>query len=336
MDVPYKWIVMASAAVHDLDNIRLDAAEKSGDASVDAVFRLEHILVEGNCYDEITMEPPRGLELELTPSAAPTALVSDTLVMSNYGYFQLKAVPGIWDLHVRKGGRSALLYSIKEGTASSNNGSQEDGKGIVVVVNSMDGATVEIYAKKNEGHERESLLNENVKSGETPEGNGIFAKLVGKAKELWNKFTSKDGESSIAGNGGGNDEDDGTINVFSIASGHLYERFIKIMMLSVLRGTKSPVKFWFIKNYLSPQFKETINDLSKHYGFEYELITYKWPHWLFAQTEKQRITWGYKILFLDVIFPVSLKKVIYVDADQVVRSDLHELMEIPWAARPSR
>jgi len=46
-----------------------------------------------------------------------------------------------------------------------------------------------------------------------------------------------------------------TINIFSVASGHLYERFLKIMMLSVVKNTKSPVKFWFVKNFLSPKFK---------------------------------------------------------------------------------
>lgn len=48
---------------------------------------------------------------------------------------------------------------------------------------------------------------------------------------------------------------DETINIFSVASGHLYERFLRIMMLSVLKNTKSPVKFWFLKNYLSPTLK---------------------------------------------------------------------------------
>jgi len=32
--------------------------------------------------------------------------------------------------------------------------------------------------------------------------------------------------------------DDDTINVFSLASGHLYERLLKIMMLSVMKNTK--------------------------------------------------------------------------------------------------
>ena len=38
-------------------------------------------------------------------------------------------------------------------------------------------------------------------------------------------------------------------------------------------------------------------------------MTYKWPGWLHKQTEKQRIIWAYKILFLDVLFPLGLKKV---------------------------
>jgi UDP-glucose:glycoprotein glucosyltransferase len=54
------------------------------------------------------------------------------------------------------------------------------------------------------------------------------------------------------------------IHIFSLASGHLYERFLKIMMLSVTKQTKSPVKFWFIRQFLSPQFKnlETMSRLN--------------------------------------------------------------------------
>ena len=33
--------------------------------------------------------------------------------------------------------------------------------------------------------------------------------------------------------------------------------------------------------------------MAEEYGFEYEFVTYKWPHWLRAQTEKQRIIWAY-------------------------------------------
>lgn len=61
------------------------------------------------------------------------------------------------------------------------------------------------------------------------------------------------------------------------------------------------------------------------YGFEYEFVTYKWPHWLHKQTDKQRIIWAYKILFLDVLFPLDVPRMIFVDSDQVVRTDLAEL-----------
>ncbi|VEL30863.1 unnamed protein product [Protopolystoma xenopodis] len=89
------------------------------------------------------------------------------------------------------------------------------------------------------------------------------------------------------------------------------------MMLTVLRHTKTPVKFWFLKNYLSPTFKEIIPYMAAEYNFQYELVQYQWPRWLRRQTERQRIIWGYKILFLDVLFPLRVKKIIFVDADQV-------------------
>jgi UDP-glucose:glycoprotein glucosyltransferase len=74
--------------------------------------------------------------------------------------------------------------------------------------------------------------------------------------------------------------------------------------------------------------------MAEKYNFQYELVTYKWPSWLRAQTEKQRIIWAYKILFLDVLFPMDLKKVIFVDADQIVRADLKELVDLDLHGAP--
>ncbi|EFJ45735.1 hypothetical protein VOLCADRAFT_105823 [Volvox carteri f. nagariensis] len=116
-----------------------------------------------------------------------------------------------------------------------------------------------------------------------------------------------------------------TINVFTVASGHMYERLQKIMILSVLRHTKSRVKFWIIKNYMSPQHKQVIPAMAEQFGFDYEFVTYKWPHWLHKQTDKQRLIWAYKILFLDVLFPLGVDRIIFVDSDQVVHADLAEL-----------
>ena len=106
------------------------------------------------------------------------------------------------------------------------------------------------------------------------------------------------------------------------------------MFLSVIRTTKAPVKFWLLKNYLSPTLKEILPAMAQKYNFEFEYVQYKWPRWLNQQTEKQRIIWGYKILFLDVMFPLDVKKIIFVDTDQIVRADLTELRDMDLKGAP--
>lgn len=121
---------------------------------------------------------------------------------------------------------------------------------------------------------------------------------------------------------------------FSLASGKLYERLLKIMILSVMKHTNSKVKFWLIEDFFTTYFKVSLEPLSKEIGFQYEFVSYKWPNWMFAQKEKQRIIWAYKILFLDVLFPLDIQRIIYIDADQVVRSDIKELWDIDLDGAP--
>ena len=86
------------------------------------------------------------------------------------------------------------------------------------------------------------------------------------------------------------------LNIFCLASGHLYERLLKIMMVSTIRHTKAKkVKFWVLKSYLSPSIKDFLPKYAAKYGFEFEYVQYKWPRWLNQQKEKQRIIWGYKV-----------------------------------------
>ncbi|CAK9051996.1 Probable UDP-glucose:glycoprotein glucosyltransferase A (Developmental gene 1109 protein) [Durusdinium trenchii] len=119
-----------------------------------------------------------------------------------------------------------------------------------------------------------------------------------------------------------------TVHIFSVASGHLYEKLLGIMILSVRNNTQNPLHFWFIDNFLSPKFKAFIPWLAARYDFKYDFVTYKWPSWLNPQSEKQRLIWAYKILFLDVLFPQDVPKIIFIDADQVVRADVKELWEL--------
>jgi len=221
----------------------------------------------------------------------------DTIVMANLGYLQLKANPGSWILRLRDG-RSTEIYDISSHdgtdtpTGSSSSGSSGD---IHVLISSFKSHVLKLKVNKKSGKQHMDLL-----SSDDEDSNG-----------LWNSITSTFSSKPV-------DEEDNKLNIFSLASGHLYERFIRIMMLSVLKNTKTPVKFWFLKNYLSPTLKDFLPHMAKEYGFEYELVEYKWPRWLHQQKEKQRIIWGYKILFLDVLFPLNIKKIIFVDADQVL------------------
>ena len=57
------------------------------------------------------------------------------------------------------------------------------------------------------------------------------------------------------------------------------------------------------------------------------LFSHLFSH-LVSQSEKQRIIWAYKILFLDVLFPLGVNRIIFVDSDQVIRTDLGELMDM--------
>lgn len=307
LNTPESWMVESVHTRYDLDNIYLEEV----DTGVAAEFELEYLLLEGHCFDVSTGQPPRGLQFTLGSASDP--VIVDTIVMANLGYFQLKANPGAWILRLRKG-RSDDIYKIYSHDGTDSPAEAED---LIVVLNNFKSKIIKVKVQKKPDKMNEELLSD----GTNEDDSGFWQSLT-------RGFTggSKVEETKP-------DKDD-VINIFSVASGHLYERFLRIMMLSVLKHTKTPVKFWFLKNYLSPTFKEWIPYMAKEYGFQYELVQYKWPRWLHQQTEKQRIIWGYKILFLDVLFPLAVDKILFVDADQIVRTDLKELRDFDLEGAP--
>uniref|UniRef100_A0A8B9QMG8 UDP-glucose glycoprotein glucosyltransferase 2 n=1 Tax=Apteryx owenii TaxID=8824 RepID=A0A8B9QMG8_APTOW len=245
------------------------------DRTVTAEYELEYILLEGHCFDMTTGQPPRGLQFTLGTKNNPVRV--DTIVMANLGYFQLKANPGAWTLRLREG-RSKEIYHVfsHEGTDSV-----ADLADVIVVLNNFRSKIIKVQVQKKSDKMNEDLLTDGV----TEE------------KGNWDSMEKK---SDI-------------LNIFSVASGHLYERFLSACVSHT---------------------HDVIPHMAKKYGFKYELVQYKWPRWLYQQTEKQRIIWGYKILFLDVLFPLAVDKIIFVDADQIVRSDLKELRDLDLNGAP--
>uniref|UniRef100_A0A3P8PGB5 UDP-glucose ceramide glucosyltransferase-like 1 n=1 Tax=Astatotilapia calliptera TaxID=8154 RepID=A0A3P8PGB5_ASTCA len=307
LNTPESWMVESVHTRYDLDNIYLQEVENI----VAAEYELEHLLLEGHCFDVSSGQPPRGLQFTLGTESEP--VIVDTIVMANLGYFQLKANPGAWILKLRKG-RSDEIYKIYSHDGTDSPADSDD---IVVVLNNFKSRIIKVKVQKKPDKFSEELLSDGTEENDTGFWNSLTRGFTGGGKTEEPKQDKED-----------------TINIFSVASGHLYERFLRIMMLSVLKHTKTPVKFWFLKNYLSPTFKEFIPHMAKEYGFQYELVQYKWPRWLHQQTEKQRIIWGYKILFLDVLFPLAVDKILFVDADQIVRTDLKELRDFDLEGAP--
>ena len=369
LDVPEMWLVNTVEAKQDLDNLILEQPQSTMN-TVEVEYRIEALLVTGHCIEHGNIEHPRGLQLVLGNT--------ETIVMSNLGYFQLPSSPGIWPLTLRPG-RSADIFSIlplAEGVVYKET-LHQDVEAVrtsrTIVVSSWRGKRVRLLVRRKEGMASEDVLN--------PEGDDLPKKVEqkkGSSRSQWQAFsgeivtsldTLKSMISSILADGlkahgtgtavsnvvqvqhakgastiGVSTEIRSSspgfhwagskIHIFSLASGHLYERFLRIMVLSVRRNTRNPLKFWFIKNWLSPRFKDSLPRFALKYGFEYEYVTYKWPTWLHKQTEKQRIIWAYKLLFLDVMFPLTLNKVIFLDADQVVRADVKELWELDLLGAP--
>uniref|UniRef100_A0A448ZD96 UDP-glucose:glycoprotein glucosyltransferase n=1 Tax=Pseudo-nitzschia multistriata TaxID=183589 RepID=A0A448ZD96_9STRA len=342
MDVPEPWDVQQTRAIQDTDNLRCDLQSACGDDDqidiemheqrhvTNVEYGLQHLLLSGQCY-ETNLSPPNGLQLvlskELILSTSKTTSevsvdpepdesikmehsdveiphrshYSDTLVMKTAGYWQLRANPGFWDLKIKEDSRGAEIFQMVEGEIKPRG---------VRVTKAISDNTKRLVIRDFVGR-----------------GNSDF--LLVKRKPGYELATLfHDDKKGLSQN------DDDVVHVFSLATGHLYERFLKIMMLSVTKRTSAKVKFWLFENFLSPTFKATSIAMAKRIGCEVEFVTYKWPEWLRGQSEKQRIIWGYKILFLDVLFPLNVKKIIYVDADQVIRGDLKELWNMDLKGAP--
>jgi hypothetical protein len=220
IDAPDLWVVRTESATQDVDNLLCDSEGPCGDAPGAPVTRvsysLEGLLLSGHCYDITSgMQgafPPQSLQLQLAPAlgtdASPFAVYSDTVVMANLGYFQLQAHPGAWRLLLAPG-RGSEIYTF----AYPNGSPRSD---VSVAINSFAMNSVKIFVVKREGMEGEQLVynpfevaaSTPAPHAEAPMGGGILGSIA----SLW---ASQDDELD-------------TIHVFSLATGHLYERFIKV------------------------------------------------------------------------------------------------------------
>lgn len=296
------WLVTAHEAEHDMDNLRpVDVLSKGGHCQT--TYALRQLYVEGQAMilgeEGWPIATAKGMQFEITGKGALEAS-DDTIVMGNLGYFQVRGDPGFYRASLKSGSNDTFQLVTTDD----------------LEVSSYITPPHQLRVKMRPGKSHEDLFEGKASKKSHKSGSSIIGAL----------------QSLLGGEGAGNvvkaSDGEETIHIFSVASGHLYEKLLGIMILSVRNNTQNPLHFWFIDNFLSPKFKAFIPMMAQRYDFKYDFVTYKWPSWLNPQSEKQRLIWAYKILFLDVLFPQDVPKIIFIDADQVVRADVKELWDL--------
>jgi len=155
--------------------------------------------------------------------------------------------------------------------------------GVKVIISSFTSKSIRVGVAKQASMEHLDVLG-------TPEDSpmdeeGSIWSSIGESIGLKSKKEKKE-----------NKKETEVINIFSLASGHMYERLMRIMMLSVIRNTKTKVKFWILENYASPAFRKSLPIVSKAYGFDYEFVQYKVR--FKSSAKNQNFNYGKKLQFL--------------------------------------
>lgn len=164
MDVPTAWLVRPREALYDLDNIQLGKLFP-GDTSVDAVFDLDYLVVEGHAREVAHNGAPRGVQVQLvTRDGTP---IDDTQVVANLGYFQFKAKPGVFLLEIRQG-RGRKLYKLESAGNEGWDSATVEEIGNEITLTSFEGLTLYPRLLRLSGMENEDVLEEEKNEGVGP------------------------------------------------------------------------------------------------------------------------------------------------------------------------
>jgi UDP-glucose:glycoprotein glucosyltransferase len=156
--------------------------------------------------------------------------------MKNLGYFQLQAHPGVFQLQLDKM-RAEKLYEMTRGPEAIPQHA--------VSIRNFHGGVEQLRVRKRVGMEDASLLGD-LQGAETPGGEDKPSGLVASVTSF---FSGKGSEGDVSSLTPSKSTKDNTIHVFSLATGLLYERLLRIMMLSVTKRASAPVKFWLLGNF---------------------------------------------------------------------------------------
>lgn len=179
MDVPSSWLVRPREALYDLDNIQLGHLSP-GDQSVDAIFDLDYIVVEGHARETTTNSPPRGVQLELV--RGDSTPIDDTHVVANLGYLQFKAKPGVFRLEIREGRGRDVFKMDSVGNEGWDSPTVEE-VGTDITLTSFEGLTLFPRLLRKPGMEKADVLEE-------PKNESAFGGLFDDIASRYSRFAN--------------------------------------------------------------------------------------------------------------------------------------------------
>lgn len=158
MDVPNAWLVRPREALYDLDNIQLGQLFP-GDTSVEAMFELDYLTIEGHAREVTTNGAPRGVQVQLaTGDGHP---IDDTQVVANLGYFQFRAKPGVFQFEIRPG-RGRKIFKLDSAGNEGWDSPAVEVAGSEITVTSFEGLTLYPRFSRLPGMETADVLEEEV------------------------------------------------------------------------------------------------------------------------------------------------------------------------------
>lgn len=200
-------------------------------------------LVHAPASDTLVIGSEYALHPDCTPidlwhvSARARAHHGALLPPPPHRYFQLQAPgPGLWSLSLASG---AELLNARHGAATgARHGGAVPGSryaappahALPVPLLSYTGATLDILVGADPNH-------------------GLSTRTTAAPPALAAAPASAAAGTAL----------DETVHIFSLASGLLYERFLRIMMKTAVERASRPLKFWILGNFLSPTFRHAVN-----------------------------------------------------------------------------
>ena len=114
-----------------------------------------------------------------------------------------------------------------------------------------------------------------------------------------------------------------------LSSDNIYAPFVSVVMASVLLNTKEYIDFYILDSGINIENKEKIANLKfKNYGIEFISINSKEEFSSINYTNLSHISISTFNRFLISKYKPNLEKVIYLDLDTIVLSDIEELYNI--------